>query len=270
MSGFATNINASRAEHATGEATRNANEATVQLATGRRINSAADDSAGMSIGSKLTAQSISLQRAMRNANEGISMLQTADSAAGTMSDALVRMKEIAIQAANDTNAEADRLALDNEFKQLAEHLSASIANTRWNSQKILDGSLTTVNFQIGAASTDSHDVEMADFSGLSALTAPGLSNAADALSSLASIDESLAVIDTTRVSWGAAMNRLVHAGDVSNNVSLNLDQSRSKIIDADYAQATADLAKAQILQMAGKAMLSQANQGPITVLRLLR
>jgi len=270
MSGFTTNINASRAEHATGEATRAANEAMVQLATGRRVNSASDDSAGLSISSKLTAQSISLQRAMRNANESISMLQTADGAAGTMSDALVRMKELAIQAANDTNTDADRLALDNEFKQLVEHLSASIANTRWNSQKILDGSITTVNFQIGAASSDSHEVEMADFSGLEALSAPGLSNAADALSSLANIDESLRAIDTTRVSWGAAMNRLVHAGDVSNNVSLNLDQSRSKIIDADYAQATADLAKSQILQMAGKAMLSQANQGPITVLRLLR
>ena len=92
----------------------------------------------------------------------------------------------------------------------------------------------------------------------------------DALSAVDAIDSSLASIDETRVKWGANMNRLVHAGDVSSNVSLNLDDSRSKIVDADYAKATADLAKAQILQMAGKAMLSQANQAPISVLRLLR
>ena len=129
MSSIATNINASRAEHAMTDATQLVEKSTTQLATGRRINSASDDTAGMAIGSKLTAQSISLQRAMRNANEGVSMLQTADNAAGSMSQALVRMREIAVQAANDSNNESDRLALDNEFTQLREHLNTVIDST---------------------------------------------------------------------------------------------------------------------------------------------
>lgn len=270
MSSIATNINASRAEHAMTDATQLVEKSTMQLATGRRINSASDDTAGMAIGSKLTAQSISLQRAMRNANEGISMLQTADNAAASMSQALVRMREIAVQAANDTYSDSDRLALDNEFTQLREHLGAAIDSTQWNGKKMLDGSMLNVNLQIGASSGDGHSVDLADFRGLSALNAAGLTNRSDALSAMDAIDSSLNSIDEARVKWGANMNRLVHAGDVSSNVSLNLDDSRSKIIDADYAKATADLAKAQILQMAGKAMLSQANQAPISVLRLLR
>jgi len=270
MSSIATNINASRAEHAMNNATQEVGKSTKELATGRRINSAADDTAGMAIGSKLTAESISLQRAMRNANEGVSMLQTADHAAGSMSQALVRMREIALQAANDTNSESDRSALDNEFTQLREHLNTAIDSTQWNGKKMLDGSMSNVNLQIGASSGDGHSVDLADFRSLSALNAAGIGSRSDALSALDAIDSSLASIDETRVKWGANMNRLVHAGDVSSNVSLNLDDSRSKIVNADYAKATADLAKAQILQMAGKAMLSQANQAPISVLRLLR
>ena len=270
MASIATNINASLAEHAMTDATQLVEKSTTQLATGRRINSASDDTAGMAIGSKLTAQSISLQRAMRNANEGVSMLQTADNAAGSMSQALVRMREIAVQAANDSNNESDRLALDNEFTQLREHLNTVIDSTQWNDKKMLDGSMSSVSLQIGASSGDGHAVDMADFKSLSALNAAGVGNRSDALSALDAINSSIASIDQARVKWGANMNRLVHAGDVSSNVALNLDDSRSKIIDADYAKATADLAKAQILQMAGKAMLSQANQAPISVLRLLR
>lgn len=135
MSSIATNINASRAEQAMGDSARQVADSTAQLATGRRINSAADDTAGMAINSKLSAESISLQRAMRNANDGISMLQTADHAAGSMSQVLVRMREIALQAANDTNIESDRSALDNEFTQLREHLNTAIDSTQWNGKK---------------------------------------------------------------------------------------------------------------------------------------
>jgi len=135
MSSIATNINASRAENAMTNASQLVDKSTKELATGRRINTAADDTAGMAIGSKLTAESISLQRSMRNANEGVSMLQTADHAAGSMSQALVRMREIALQAANDTNSESDRSALDNEFTQLREHLNTAIDSTQWNGKK---------------------------------------------------------------------------------------------------------------------------------------
>jgi len=270
MSSIVTNINASRTEHAMGDTTRTIAQSTSQLSTGRRVNSASDDTAGMAIGSKLSAQSISLQRAMQNSNEGISLLQTADGAAGSISDALFRMRELAIQAANDTYDDTDRQALDEEFVQLREHVNASIENARWNGQKLLDGSLTRVNLQIGASTGDGFSVDMTDFKSLAVVSAAGVRSASDAITSLNAIDDSLNTIDAARVEWGAAMNRLVHAGQVSSQIAMNLDESRSKIIDADYAKATADLAKAQILQMAGKAMLSQANQAPITVLKLLR
>ena len=270
MSGFATNVSALRANNAMSDASRNVDDSAVQLATGRRINSAADDTAGMAINSKLSAESISLQRAMRNANEGVNFLQAADGVAGNISAALIRMREIAIQSATGSNSDDDRAALDNEFSELRAHLSTSIDSTSWNGQKMLNGTMSNLNLQIGASSSDSQSVEMADFRDLSALSAAGVSNAGDALASLSIIDESLTTIDSARVKWGAAMNRLVQAGDASSNLSINLDSSRSKIMDTDYAQATADLAKAQILQMAGKAMLSQANQAPISVLRLLR
>ena len=270
MSSIVTNISASRAGQAMGEATRSIAQSTNQLSTGRRVNSASDDTAGMAMGSRFSAQSISLQRAMRNANEGIAMLQTADSAANGISESLFRMKELAIQAANGTYSDLDLTALNDEFSQLRDHISASINTTRWNEQKLLDGSRGTVNLQIGASSGDTQAVEMGDFSSLTILTAAGVGNASDAIASLSAIDNSLTAVDASRVKWGAAINRLTHAGEVSSQVALNLEESRSKIIDADYAKVTADLAKAQILQMAGKAMLSQANQEPIGVLRLLR
>jgi flagellin len=270
MRSIATNTNASRAEHAMNEANRRVQEATSQIATGRRINAAADDSAGMSIGSRLTGQSISMQRAMRNANDGISMLQTVDAAAGNLSNALQRMREIAIQSANGTYGDSDRLALTNEFVQLREQLNTTIDSARWNGQKLLDGTVSRINLQIGVTSADGQAVDMADFKSLTALSVAGVGTPGDALSSLASIDASLASVDEARVGWGAAMSRLAHAGDVSSNASVQMNNARSKIIDADYAQATADLAKAQILHMAGKAMLSQANQAPVSVLRLLR
>lgn len=270
MRSIATNTIASRAEHAMNEANRRVQEATSQIATGRRINAAADDSAGMAIGSRLSTQSISMQRAMRNANDGISLLQTVDAAAGNLSNALQRMREIAIQSANGTNGDSERLALNNEFLALRDQLHATIDNARWNGQKMLDGTLSRINLQIGATSADGQGVDMADFKALTALSAAGVGTPGDAMSSLASIDASLASVDAARVGWGAAMSRLVHAGDVSSQASLQMNSARSKIMDADYAQATADLAKAQILHMAGKAMLSQANQAPVTVLRLLR
>lgn len=270
MPSIATNTNASRAEHAMNDANRRVQDATVQLATGRRVNVAADDSAGMAIGTRLSAQSISMQRAMRNANDGINMLQSVDGAAASMSDALQRMREIAIQSANGTYSDTDRSALNNEFIQLREQLHSTIDSARWNGQKMLDGSLARVNLQIGATASDGQTIDMADFKSLSALSVAGVGTAAEALGSLASIDDSLRTIDSARVGWGAAMSRLVYAGDVSSNATVQLNDARSKIIDADYAKATADLAKAQILQMAGKAMLSQANQAPVSVLRLLR
>lgn len=269
MSSIVTNTNAAKAESAMMGASQVVQNATAHLATGSRILSAADDSAGLAISTRMSSDMISLNRAMRNANDGVSMLQTADSASGDIGNALVRMRQLALQAANGTYTDQDRGALSNEFSQLREHISNTVEKTLWNGRSLLDGSMSSAQLQIGATSNDAQTVDLADFKDLQALSS-SIGTAAEAKSALDAIDESLGTIDSKRVQWGAAMNRLVHAGDASANINENLSSSRSKILDTDYAKATAELAKAQILQMAGKAMLSQANQAPISVLRLLR
>jgi len=269
MTSIATNTNATKAERAMVGATESVQQATAHLATGSRILSAADDSAGLAISTRMSSDMISLNRAMRNANDGVSMLQTADSASDDIGNTLVRMRELAIQAANGTYTDQDRSALNNEFAQLREHISTTVDATKWNNRSLLDGSMATAHLQIGATSNDAQTVDMADFKGLQALSS-SIGTAAEAKSALDAIDDSLNAVDSKRVQWGAAMNRLVRASDASAHVTENLSASRSKIVDTDYAQATAELARAQIMQMAGKAMLSQATQSPMSVMRLLR
>ena len=135
---------------------------------------------------------------------------------------------------------------------------------------MLNGTLTDVKYHIGPGSNDSISVNFGDLTGLKALTTAGVGTSADALAAISDVNDSMTTLDSVRTLWGAAMNRLTHAADNASNVSMNISASKSRILDADYAQATADLAKAQILQAAGTAMLSQANHQPLSVLRLLR
>jgi flagellin len=220
----------------------------------------------------------SLNMAVRNANEGISLIQTADGAASTLSDMLFRMRELAIQSGNDTNSTSDRSALQLEITALQSQITNVLDNTEWNGMKALKGeagSSGTVSFHIGASSADAFTLEMAsldtgslaDAQTLASINIATLSGATTALST---IDDALTEIDTARTLWGATANRLVYAADNATNVSMNTSASRSRIMDADYAQTTADLARAMILDQAGAAMLSQANQQPMYVLQLLR
>ena len=270
MSSIATNNNASKAVLALTGANQSMLESTQRLSTGRRINSASDDQAGLRISSKLSTSIVSLERAVKNANDSISMLQTADQGAGKVSEALFRMRELAIQAANDTYSETDRASLNKEFTALQEQANAQIQSTQWNGQSLFNGELDTVNLQIGASANDSYSVDMANFTDLSSLNASAITTRDDALSALDAIEADLASVDEVRVRWGAAVNRLEHASEFSDVATANLSASRSRIVDTDYAQATAELARAQIMQMAGKAMLSQATQNPMSVMRLLR
>lgn len=245
-----------------------------QLSTGKRINSSADDAAGSAISSKLTTQALSLNMAVRNTNDGISMMQTADGAAGGIQEMLYRMKELAVQSANDTNSVQDRIALDTEFQALETQIRDTVANTTWNGMNLLDGTVGnagTVGYHVGAMSNDGVSVVFADFD-LAAqplTTVRAIGNQSNASSALTSIDGAVDQISSARATWGAAMNRLVHAGDNAANVSLNLNESNSRIMDTDYAQATAEMARSLILNEAGSAMLSQANQQPYYVLALL-
>jgi flagellin len=269
-----SNIKALAAQQALALNNRVLNAATVQLSTGKRINSSADDTAGSVISTKLTTQARSLNMAVRNTNDGISMMQTADGAAGGIQEMLYRMKELAVQAVNDTNGTNDRTTLNNEFQQLETEIRNTVANTTWNGMVLLDGSVGnagTVGYHVGAAPNDSLNVTYADFD-LAAqplTTVRTIDTGSNANTALTSIDGAINQINSARATWGAAMNRLVHAGDNAANVSMNLTVSNSRIMDTDYAQTTAELARSLILNEAGSAMLSQANQQPYYVLALL-
>jgi flagellin len=270
-----TNIQALTAQNALAANSRAMNDVTAQLSTGKRIHSAANDAAGSAIGSKLATQARSLDMAVRNTNDGISMMQTADGAAGGIQDMLYRLKELAVQAINDTHSSDDRTALNNEFQQLESQIRDTVANTTWNSMKLLDGSLGSnsgvATYHVGAAAEDGVAVTFADFD-LAAqplTTTRSIDTRANANTALSSIDGAIHQINTARAAWGAGMNRLVHAGDNAMQVSQNLGESYGRIMDTDYAQATAELARTMIMDQAGSAMLSQANQQPYYVLALL-
>jgi flagellin len=273
-----SNISAVVAQRAMAVNQRDLTTAMTRLSTGKRVNGSADDAAGIAIGNKLGTQISSLNMAVRNANEGISLLQTADGAAGTLSDMLFRMRELAIQAGNDTNSTSDHSAMQSEVSALQSQITNILNNTEWNGMKALKGeagSSGTVSFQIGASSEDAFTLDMTSLdtgslADAQTLASVNVSTRSGATSALSTIDDALTEIDQARTLWGATANRLVYAADNATNVSMNSSASRSRIMDADYAQTTADLARAMILDQAGAAMLTQANQQPMYVLALLR
>jgi flagellin len=240
-----------------------------QLATGRRINSAADDAAGVAISARMAAQVSSLGQAVRNANDGISMLQTADGAAQAVTDMFHRMKELAVQYLNGTNNPDQQGYIAGEFNGLAVQISDVISNTTWNGHPVLSmgGSIT---FAVGSESSDVQTVDFADFTTGDIYAGADLDLNSDSANALDDIEAALTAVNEARAEWGSGMNVLAHRVDNASNVAINLSASNSRVADADYAQATADLARAQIIQQAGTAMLSQANQLPYMVMGLLR
>ena len=270
MNSIFTNISSIQAQQALSRTDRTMQDAMVKLSTGLRVNKAADDAAGLAIGNRLHSQILGLNQAVRNAYDGMSMLQTADGATANLADVLARMKELSIQSASDTNGTSDRNALNVEFKELQAGIKTIIDNTSWNGVKVLNGSLTEVNFQVGAVNGDRITVNFGNLTELRALASDGIDTPDGAVNAMTDMDDSIDALNRVRTLWGAAANRLAHAADNASTVAMNISASKSRILDTDYAQATADLARAQILQAAGTAMLSQANQQPLTVLRLLR
>ena len=270
-----TNIKAVTAQNALAANQRDLSSTMQQLATGRRINSAADDAAGLAISNKMTSQIRSLDMAVKNANDGISLLQTADAASSELTGMLNRMRELAIQSANDIYTDEQRNSLNNEVGELQAEMNNIIQNTQWNGMRILDGgagSSGTVTLQVGAQGADRVTVDMSSLNSgaVSSAQSIDISTRDGANSALATIDSAIAQIDESRGRWGAVVNRLTYAADNAANVSLNSQAARSRINDTDYAKATAELARTMILDQAGAAMLSQANQQPYYVLALLR
>ena len=252
-----------------------------QLSTGKRINNAVDDVAGMAISTRLTSQIRGLNQAVRNTNDGISLIQTAEGATEQVTNMLQRMRELAIQASNDTNNTSDRSYLNLEFQALTTQIGVIAEQTQWNGANVLDGTdrgsgAGVVSFQVGANSGQRIAITLSNMttaSGagkLSAITSNQITSTSKAGSALGSIIEALDTVALERANMGAVISRLQFASDNLANVSAKTTESRSRIEDTDYSQATTELAKRNIIQQAAQAMLAQANQAPQSVLTLLR
>ena len=277
MSVINTNVNAVLAQNSLVKNERAMSSAMEQLSTGKRINSAADDAAGMAIASKMTAQIRGLDQAGRNINDAVSMIQTAEGATNEITNMLQRMRELSVQANSGTYTAADKANIELEFQALLAGIDNIADNTQWNGMSILNKALgADTVFQVGANSTQTLTVNLGNLksnafvSGSTVGFGVSLSAATStSVSILTTLDTALAAVSTQNAKNGAAINRLEYTADSLANVSLNTQASRSRIEDADYAKATTELARTQIIQQAGTAMLAQANQQPQGVLTLL-
>ncbi len=245
-----------------------------RLSSGLRVNSAKDDAAGLAIAERMHAQVRGMNVAIRNANDGISLAQTAEGALGKVGDALQRMRELAVQSANGTNNADDRDNLQAEFLQLNDEVARIVNGAKFNGTQLLDGTSATFTFQVGAGTdaTDTIDVDTADLSATVAAIAALDISGADATGSLAAmtaIDDALTDVTTARAGFGAAQNRFESVIGSLQVSAENLAAARGRIMDADFAAESAALSRAQILQQAGNAMVAQANQLPQQVLQLL-
>jgi len=245
-----------------------------RLSSGLRVNSAKDDAAGLAIATRMTAQGRGMAVAIRNANDGISLSQTAESALGQIKDHLLRMRDLAIQSKNGTNTSGDRAQLQTEYTELQNEVSRIYSQTTFNGLKILSTDAGTNSFQVGANSGETVDIVTqnvsAIFSGISGTSISGTSTGTSAAAAIGAIDTALDSLNTQRSIYGAAQSRFEGVISMLQVSRENQDAAASRIMDADYASETAALTRAQILQQAGVAMLAQANALPNNVLSLLR
>lgn len=270
-----TNVASLNAQRNLGTSSASLGTTLQRLSSGLRVNSAKDDAAGLAISERMNTQVRGMNVAIRNANDGISLAQTAEGALGKIGDNLQRMRELAVQSANDTNSTDDRAMIDAEYEQLVAENVRLTETTKFNGQALLDGSGGnggTFAFQIGANTSGDNQIEIvtadvtADFTYAGSLG----TDAATALSEIDEIDAAINAINEKRANMGAAQNRFEAV--ISNlNISVeNQAAARGRIVDADFAAETANLSRTQILQQAGTAMLAQANSLPQNVLSLLR
>ena len=237
-----------------------------RLSSGLRVNSAKDDAAGLAIAERMNTQVRGINVAVRNANDGISLAQTAEGALATVSEALQRMRELAVQAANGSNGTSDRANLNAEYQQLSGEITRVATQTKFNGLAIIGADAGTKTFQIGANVGDTLDVTTTAIT----TVAGDLTTVANANTALGAIDGKLDQINTDRATYGAAMSRFSFAISSLQIAGENQTAARGRIMDADFAAETANLSRANILQQAGNAMVAQANQLPQQVLQLLR
>ena len=278
MSAINTNVSSVLARNALVSNERAMGTSMQRLSTGLRINSAKDDAAGLAISQTMTAQIRGLNQAIRNANDGVSLLQTAEGAMIEQTNMLQRMRELAVQAANDTVTADQKGYLDTEYQELLAELDRIGGATQWNGENVLDatGGVDADGvyvFQVGANSTQTISVTIGDMSTadlLADVDGGDITDSANANTAIDNIDLALAAINDQRATIGAGINRLTYAMDNLASVSANATESRGRVLDADYAKETTELARTQIIAQAGTAMLAQANQVKQTVLSLLK
>jgi len=270
-----TNVQSIAAQRYLGTTKRNLDSNLSRLASGERITKAADDAAGLAISEKLKSQIRSLSQAKRNADDGISLIQTAEGGLQEVSNMLIRLRELSIQSASDTLGDTERSFSDIEFQQLKEEIERIARSNEFNGRKLLDGSGGIVEIQIGANNDPandrlSYDSASADIT-LAALGigAEGISSKEGAQTSLAALDDALISINERRANLGALQNRLTSVVRNLEITNENLSAANSRIRDVDVASETAELAKNQILTQAGTSVLAQANQAPNFALQLL-
>lgn len=272
MTVIGTNTAALRAGNASTAATKALGTAMERLSTGKRINSAKDDAAGLAIASTMTASIRGMNQAIRNANDGISMAQTAEGGLSEVTNMLQRVRELAVQSASGTYSDDDRTNLQAEVTELTGQITDILSNTKFNEVVLFDGTAGDsgdVTIQVGSAAADTVTLSLSDVD-LDDAVAVDISDADDASDALETLDDALKTVNTARATLGAAQSRLESVvNNLTTNVT-NLTDARSRIEDADFSQETAALAKAQILSQASTAMLAQANQSQQSVLQLLR
>ncbi len=266
MSSINTNVNSINAQRNLAKTSVALSTAMQRLSSGMRVNGAKDDAAGLAIAERMDAQTRGMNVAIRNANDAISLAATAEGALGAISANLQRMRELTVQAANGSNNSTDITALAAEFTSLTDENTRVVAATKFNKTAVIAAASFT--FQIGANDQGEDQIVIAGTAPV--LTAAVFSSSTTAVATLTALDTAIDNVTTTRSTWGAAQNRFESVIANLRVAAENSAAARGRIVDADYAQETANLTRAQVLQQAGTAMVAQANQGPNGVLALLR
>ncbi len=269
-----TNIGAINAQRNLTMSQKLMQNSSAQLASGYRINKSADDAAGLAISENMRGQIRSAVQAKRNANDGISLVQTAEGGLGEVSNILIRMRELGIQASSDTIANPERELIQTEISQLKEEVNRIAKSTRWNSTPLLDGTSPLFDFQIGIYSTESDQISFDAGKNVATLDALGLSDIdytqkESARSALGNLDLAQQKINSMRANLGALQNRMSSTVETLAITEENLAAANSRIRDTDVAQSTSEMARNQVLLQAGTATLAQANQSTQLALKLI-
>lgn len=279
--GVNTNVASLAVQKNLGKASDALSTSMTRLSSGLKINSAKDDAAGLQIATRETSQIRGQTVAIKNANDGISMAQTAEGALQESTNILQRMRELAVQARNGTNSTSDRTALNAEFSQMSDELTRIASSTNLNGKNLLDGTAGVMSLQVGSDTTSSNRIDLVlstkfDAASLSvdnatvSISASTSATISTIDSAITAIDKALATINSTRANLGASQNRLTSTISNLQNVNENASAALGRIQDTDFAAETANLTKQQTLQQASTSVLAQANQLPSAVLKLLQ